>query len=125
MLNRLVSSVITLGLSLPFSRRIGVLCIVNTDVLEGELFNHYCNATHVCIIYNYLLNCQQHKKKWQKESLSDVRLHAAARRGDLVVIRHLLDSGRVYPDCRDKVCTFVCLKKININFFLSIIYIHF
>ena len=39
----------------------------------------------------------------QKESLADVQLHAAARRGDLVRLRHLLDSGRVYVDSRDKV----------------------
>jgi len=38
----------------------------------------------------------------QKESLGDVQLHTAARRGDLVRLRHLLDSGRVYVDSRDK-----------------------
>lgn len=41
----------------------------------------------------------------QKESLSDVRLHSAARTGDLMALRHLLDSGKVHPDCRDKVKT--------------------
>ena len=39
----------------------------------------------------------------QKESLSDVRFHAAARLGDLIGMRHLLDSGKVHADSRDKV----------------------
>lgn len=39
----------------------------------------------------------------QKESLSDVQLHVAAREGDLHLLRRILDSGKVHVDCKDKV----------------------
>lgn len=38
----------------------------------------------------------------QKESLSDVQLHVAAREGDLQLLRRILDSGKVHVDCKDK-----------------------
>ena len=40
---------------------------------------------------------------WQKESPLDSLLHSRARLGDSVGVKHVLDSGRVDPDCRDKV----------------------
>lgn len=40
---------------------------------------------------------------YKKESLSDVRLHSAARQGNVMDLRHLLESGKVHTDSRDKV----------------------
>ncbi|XP_057372027.1 ankyrin repeat domain-containing protein 29-like isoform X2 [Daphnia carinata] len=39
---------------------------------------------------------------YKKESLSDVRLHSAARQGNVMDLRHLLESGKVHTDSRDK-----------------------
>lgn len=39
----------------------------------------------------------------QKETPSDIQLHLAAIRGDDVLLRKLLDSGRVHVDCKDEV----------------------
>lgn len=39
----------------------------------------------------------------QKETPSDVQLHAAAFHGDLTLLQKVLDSGKVHVDCRDKV----------------------
>lgn len=39
----------------------------------------------------------------QKESLSDVQLHLASMRGDVGVLKKILDSGKVHVDCKDKV----------------------
>lgn len=38
----------------------------------------------------------------QKETPSDVQLHAAALRGDLIALKRLLGSGRTHVDCRDE-----------------------
>lgn len=40
---------------------------------------------------------------FQKETPSDIQLHLAAIRGDEVLLRKLLDSGRVHVDCKDEV----------------------
>ena len=45
------------------------------------------------IIKNFLL---------QKESRLDSLLHQRARSGDVVGLRHVLESGRVHPDCVDE-----------------------
>lgn len=39
----------------------------------------------------------------QKETLSDVQLHLAALRGDEMLLKRVLDSGKVHVDCRDEV----------------------
>lgn len=44
----------------------------------------------------------------QKETLSDIKLHLAALRGDEMLLRKVLDSGKVHVDCKDEV-----MKLIN------------
>lgn len=39
----------------------------------------------------------------QKETLSDIQLHLAALRGDEMLLRKVLDSGKVHVDCKDEV----------------------
>lgn len=39
----------------------------------------------------------------QKETPSDVMLHLAALRGDVVELRRVLDTGKVHVDCKDEV----------------------
>lgn len=39
----------------------------------------------------------------QKETPSDVMLHQAAWRGDVVELRRVLDTGKVHVDCKDEV----------------------
>jgi hypothetical protein len=39
----------------------------------------------------------------QKETPSDVQLHLAALQGDVQLLRHVLDSGKVHVDSKDKV----------------------
>lgn len=39
----------------------------------------------------------------QKETLSDIQLHLAAMRGDEMLLRKVLDSGKVHVDCKDEV----------------------
>lgn len=39
----------------------------------------------------------------QKETLSDIQLHLAALRGDEMLLKKVLDSGKVHVDCRDEV----------------------
>ncbi|KAF5273820.1 hypothetical protein FQA39_LY00935 [Lamprigera yunnana] len=38
----------------------------------------------------------------KKESLSDAQLHLAAMKGDEMLLRRILDSGKVHTDCKDK-----------------------
>lgn len=38
----------------------------------------------------------------KKETLSDVQLHLAALRGDEMLLKRVLDSGKVHVDCRDE-----------------------
>ena len=35
-------------------------------------------------------------------------LHNRARAGDALGLKQVLESGRVHPDCTDKVCVCVC-----------------
>lgn len=39
----------------------------------------------------------------QKETLSDIQLHLAALRGDEMMLKKVLDSGKVHVDCKDEV----------------------
>lgn len=48
----------------------------------------------VCLVFLFFL---------QKETPSDIQLHLAAIRGDEILLRKLLDSGKVHVDCKDEV----------------------
>ncbi|KFB39981.1 hypothetical protein ZHAS_00007368 [Anopheles sinensis] len=50
-----------------------------------------------------------------KETLSDVQLHLAALRGDEMLLKRVLDSGKVHVDCRDEVSELRKERKGNIN----------
>lgn len=39
----------------------------------------------------------------QKETQSDIQLHLAALHGDEVLLKKVLDSGKVHVDCKDEV----------------------
>lgn len=46
----------------------------------------------------------------QKETPSDVMLHLAALRGDVVELRRVLDTGKVHVDCKDEVSMiYICM----------------
>ena len=45
----------------------------------------------------------QRARLLQKESPSDVQLHLAAIQGDVQLLRHVLDSGKVHVDSKDTV----------------------
>lgn len=45
----------------------------------------------------------------QKETLSDIQLHLTALRGDEMLLRKVLDSGKVHVDCKDEVIAVVHL----------------
>lgn len=40
---------------------------------------------------------------FQKETLSDIQLHLAALRGDIALLKKVLESGKVHVDSRDEV----------------------
>lgn len=52
-------------------------------------------------------------KIFQKETPSDVQLHLAALRGDEIVLKRVLDSGKVHVDCKDEVSLKHIYTKIN------------
>lgn len=60
-------------------------------------------GTHICV-------------DAQKETPSDIQLHLAAIRGDEILLRKLLDSGKVHVDCKDEVCYYYIqfyVQKLN------------
>ena len=79
----------------------------------------YLNRTKQCkadslitmpIGFNVLCNCIEITSfnlfsRLQKETLSDIKLHLAALRGDEMLLRKVLDSGKVHVDCKDEVIT--------------------
>lgn len=58
-------------------------------------WNELCNC--IGITSFNLFSCLQ------KETLSDIQLHLAALRGDEMLLRKVLDSGKVHVDCKDEV----------------------
>lgn len=48
----------------------------------------------------------------QKETPAAIQLHLAAIHGDEILLRKLLDSGKVHVDCKDEVCVHVDYKEI-------------
>lgn len=55
--------------------------------------NELCNCNAINLVFFYS----------QKETLSDIQLHLAALRGDEMLLRKVLDSGKVHVDCKDEV----------------------
>lgn len=51
----------------------------------------------------------------QKETLSDIQLHLAALRGDEMLLRKVLDSGKVHVDCKDEVIGGSLIRASSVN----------